>query len=119
MAFAANENQWLESYAQAWKIATENGHLNLQSLVDEDDEEDEYECGKLRTRKICQTDDMCAWQRKTTPDKRGRRRMHCDLASKAPPKPPKKEKKPRKERPQKQDKPGKMSKRQNKMKDAL
>lgn len=87
LAFAANEQQWLESYQQAWKVATENGHLDLQSLLDEEDNEDEYECGKLRTKHICRTDDKCAWQRKTVADKRGRFRMHCDLASRAPPKP--------------------------------
>jgi len=53
LTFAADENQWLESFAQAWKIATENGHLDLQTLVEYQGEEDEYECGKLRTRKIC------------------------------------------------------------------
>ena len=34
LAFAADEKQWLESFGQAWKIATENGHLDLQSLVE-------------------------------------------------------------------------------------
>jgi len=30
LAFAADENLWLESFAQAWKITTENGHIDLQ-----------------------------------------------------------------------------------------
>lgn len=30
LEFAADENQWLESFAQAWKVTTENGHINLQ-----------------------------------------------------------------------------------------
>jgi len=32
LAFAANETEWLDSYVQAWKIATENGHLDLKWL---------------------------------------------------------------------------------------
>lgn len=94
LAFAADENQWLESFAQAWKIATENGHMDLQSLVKEEgDEEDEFECGKLKTRKICETEsENCAWQPSTKKNKHGRIRKHCDLASKAPPKPEKKNK---------------------------
>jgi len=35
------------SFAEAWKIATENGHLDLRNLVKIAGEEDEYECGKL------------------------------------------------------------------------
>lgn len=92
LAFAANEQQWLESFQQGWKVATENGHLDLQSLVPQEDDESEYECGKLRTKHICKTDDMCAWFRKTVADSRGRFRMHCGLATEAPPKPEKKNK---------------------------
>jgi len=89
LTFAADENQWLESFTQAWKIATENGHLDLKTLDEyEDKDVDEYECGKLKTRRICETHkDQCAWYRKTTPDSKGRMRHHCGLASKAPPKP--------------------------------
>lgn len=62
LAFAADENQWLESFAQAWKVATENGHIDLQQLVNERDEEEDYECGKLRTRHVCETEaDKCLW----------------------------------------------------------
>merc|ERR1712151_1369177 len=32
LLFAADEQQWLESFSQAWKIATENGHLDLLRL---------------------------------------------------------------------------------------
>jgi len=53
LAFAADENEWLESYAQAWKIATENGHLDLNSLNPDADTEELYDCGKLRTRRMC------------------------------------------------------------------
>jgi len=82
LTFAANENQWLESFAQAWKIATENSHLDLHTLVEYQGDEDDYECGKLRTRKICQTrSHMCSWYRKSKPDDRGRFRFHCGLES--------------------------------------
>lgn len=62
LTFAADERQWLESFAQAWKIATENGHFDLKTLVNETDKEDEYECHKLKTKKICHTEwDDCTW----------------------------------------------------------
>lgn len=53
LTFAADENQWLESYRQAWKVTTENGHIDLNDLLENDGVQDEYECGKLRTKKIC------------------------------------------------------------------
>jgi len=30
LTFASDEKQWLESFTQSWKIATENGHIDLQ-----------------------------------------------------------------------------------------
>jgi hypothetical protein len=48
LAFAADENLWLESYAQAWKLATENGHMGLKTL--NPDDEEAYGCGSLRSR---------------------------------------------------------------------
>lgn len=59
--FAANETMWHNSFAEAWEIATENGHLDLKTLINYEDNEDEYECGRLRTKAICNTDPMCAW----------------------------------------------------------
>lgn len=85
LLFAADEQQWLESFAQAWKIATENGHLDLLRLVNYTDNEDEYECGKLRTRRICETHkDKCGWFKKSTADSKGRKRHHCDLHENEP-----------------------------------
>ena len=57
MAFAADENAWLESYAEAWQIATENGHLDLKSLSPDAAAGETYECGKLRSRSMCKKDD--------------------------------------------------------------
>jgi len=59
--FAANETMWHDSFAEAWEIATENGHLDLKTLINYEDNEDEYECGRLRSKAICNTDPMCAW----------------------------------------------------------
>jgi len=44
---------------------------------------DDHECGKLKTRQICRTDDKCAWIKSTQMNKRGKFRWICDLASKA------------------------------------
>jgi len=60
LAFAADETVWLDNYVQAWKIATENGHYDLKWLNPAvPDTEQLYECGKLRTRKLCRTDAKC------------------------------------------------------------
>lgn len=79
LSFAADENLWLENYVQAWKIATENGHLDLRSLDSEADAEPLYDCGKLRSRKMCRKDAKCSWQKSGQKDKRGRMRKHCVL----------------------------------------
>lgn len=79
LAFAADEKLWLENYVQAWKLATENGHLGLRSLTLEPDTEQLYECGKLRTRKLCRKDAKCSWERSGQTDKRGRMKKHCAL----------------------------------------
>lgn len=48
--------------------------------MSESDEEEDTECGKLKTRKLCELEfEACAWQKKTTPDARGKFRQHCGL----------------------------------------
>jgi len=44
---------------------------------------DDHECGKLKTRQICRTDNKCAWIKTTKQNKRGKFRWNCDLANKA------------------------------------
>ena len=42
--FSANEDAWLDSYLEAWNIATENGYSDLDELSGAaDDEETENE----------------------------------------------------------------------------
>lgn len=105
LKFAANEDAWLKSYAQGWKILTENGHIELQHPQNEDGTvatAEDAECGKLRTKKMCESEahkELCAWQpNPNAPKKNGRVRKHCDLLSKAPPKPVKVNKRNRKNR---------------------
>ena len=52
-------------------MATENGHLDLRSLVNIDGVQDQYECGKLRDKAICRTDDKCEWNKQS---------KQCELA---------------------------------------
>lgn len=80
LEFAANEIAWLDNYVKAWKIATENGHLDLKYLNPAiPDNEQLYECGRLRSRKLCRKDAKCAWSKSGTKDKRGRMKKHCAL----------------------------------------
>jgi len=48
--FASDEKLWLKHFTDAWKIATENGHIDLKQLINEEDKEEEDECGKLKTK---------------------------------------------------------------------
>merc|ERR1711976_963169 len=58
------------SFVEAWKIATENGHLDLQTLISDEDTEDVYQCSKLRTKALCNDDPMCAWWTNPNSNKR-------------------------------------------------
>ena len=54
MAFAANQDKWLTSYTQAWKIATENGHADLKNLnPDLRSPVIMTDCGAIKNRRQC------------------------------------------------------------------
>lgn len=80
LEFAADATRWLDHYVQAWKVATENGHLGLRTPSANPAgpvTEALYECGRLRTRKLCKSDAKCSWSVEKVPGRRMKR--HCVL----------------------------------------
>lgn len=64
-------------------MATENGHLNLNSL--DEDTEDKYDCNRLFTSRMCKSDTSgeCEWVKKFTLIK-GKMRGACVLKGTVP-----------------------------------
>jgi len=81
--FAADENLWLTKYAEAWKIATENGHLGLRALEQAPTTEPIDDCHKLPSKKLCQKESKCSWEANGELNKRGKDKKHCIFSIKA------------------------------------
>jgi len=84
LAFAADQEKWLKSYTQAWKIATENGHADLLNLnPDLRTPVILTDCGAIKNRRQCRKKKgECAWRRSSEKPKGKRKRAPMVCGSK-------------------------------------
>jgi len=60
VAYAGDEELWLQDYHRAWKFATENNQDSLRSLEPCDDNQ-RFDCGSLAKKWECRVNHQCEW----------------------------------------------------------
>ena len=61
IAYAKDEQKWLDAYQMAWRFATENGHENLVPN-EAGTELEPYDCGSHKNRWDCSRAYQCDWE---------------------------------------------------------
>lgn len=80
--FAGSNDSWLNVFAKAWKIATENGHYDLGTPLGTPEADDPtYECNKLHSFAMCEKHFHagCDWVRTDETWPSGARKKACVL----------------------------------------